>query len=707
MSIGSNRRIAVATKLFAGFGAILLLIAAMGWFSITRMASIDAEADKIFEEDLEAIVALTTIEKEALEVEELMSKGVLAALMAQEIEITNPAHSAELEAQADHFLDEANVEAADVTSRIEELLASRLLTGELAATLEEVEHNWELFLLELEEVNADEDAGLRFAAGEAVLSGEGEEAFAEMIVEIDEIDHALELQARHSAEQADSTYRSARTVMLILIAVSLAVGAGVAFYLGRSISNGASSVANGLQSISAGDLTAAVSITSNDELGDMSSAYNDMQEYLREMARAAESIAEGDLTVEVRPKSESDALGNAFAGMIAKLHEAMSRSRNTAEGLATAKDQLASTAEESAKATQEVASSSQQVADGTGQQAASAQEVNESVQQLSHAVEEVADIGENRVGKAALTMAEGAEIAAEGAREAAQTAETGAGMVEKTVESIGRIKGTVDAASVEIGQLGERSAEIGKIVAVIEDIAAQTNLLALNAAIEAARAGEQGRGFAVVADEVRQLAERVASATKEIATLIEGVQQGVEGSVKAMEEGTTEMDAGAQVAAEAGESLSRILAAAGEVSRQVEEIATSSQDVRTASEEMSTQLNDARGVVEKVRDAMGGIAAVAEQNSAATEEMSASAEQMSAQVEQVTAATHSLGEMADELRTQVAAFKLERGNEARGEPVELRPPRSRSRIPPQPDGACRGPRTGRAERGIRQAHDTS
>ncbi len=244
---------------------------------------------------------------------------------------------------------------------------------------------------------------------------------------------------------------------------------------------------------------------------------------------------------------------------------------------------------------------------------------------------------------------------------------------QKTVEGIGRIKTSVDAASVEIGQLGERSAEIGKIVAMIEDIAAQTNLPALNAAIEAARAGEQGRGFAVVADEVHQLAERVASATKEIATLIEGVQQGVEGSVKAMEEGTTEMDAGAEVAAEAGESLSQILAAAGDVNNQVEEIDSSSQDVRSASEEMSTQLNDARGVVEKVGEAMGGIAAVAEQNSAATEEMSSSAEEMSAQVEEVTAATHSLGEMADELREQVAAFNLERSEGARTEPVELHP----------------------------------
>ena len=338
MSIGTNMRIPVSAKLFAGFGVILLMVAAMGWLSIARMGSIDQEAARIFEEDLEAIVALTTIEEEALQVEEFMSKGVLAALMAKEIEISNPAHSAELEAEADHLLDEANVEAEDVTSRIEALLASGLLTGELATILEEVEHNWGLFLLELEEVNADEDAGLQFAAGEAVLSGEGEIAFAALIEEIDEIDDALELQAQHSADAANSTYQSARSQMLIFIAVAIAVGAAVALYLAylaRSISNGANAIASGLKSISTGDLTAEVSITSNDELGDMATSFHDMSEYLREMSEAAEAIADGDLTVKVQPQSERDALGNAFVAMVKRLHESMSLVRGTAEALAT------------------------------------------------------------------------------------------------------------------------------------------------------------------------------------------------------------------------------------------------------------------------------------------------------------------------------------------------------------------------------------
>ena len=685
-SVGRDMRLPIGAKLFAGFGIVLLLMTVMGVVSISRMASLDQAADRIYEEDLEAIVAITKIEEEALQVQELMTKGVLAALMAQEIAVTDPDHAAELELVAEGMLDGALTEADDVTLRLEELMASGLLHGELLAIAEEAQHNWGIFLEELAEVEEDEHNGLQFAAGEAVLAGEGEVAFAEMIIEIDELNEALEHEAALSAADADSTYRSARTLMLVLLGVALTIGGGVAFYLARTISSGMAMISGGLQRIAVGELDEQVSITSNDELGDMSKAYNEMQAYLAATAEVANGIAGGDLTVAVRPKSDRDVLGKAFATMLVKLREVIGSVMQTAGGLTSAKDRLANTAEQAAQATQEIAKTIGQVAEGTSQQAIGVQEINSSVTQLGEAItliaqgaqEQAESVGRanalgNDVASQAEQMATGANAAADGVRSVAQSAESGATTVQNTIDGMERIQRTVDDASREIAMLGERSAEIGKIVGVIEDIAAQTNLLALNAAIEAARAGEQGRGFAVVADEVRKLAERVSNATKEIADLIGGVQQGVDGSIKAMDEGTTEMQAGNKAAAEAGQALQQILASVSAVTEQIEGLTGGSQELKAVGQEMAGLLADISDGVEQnsaaaeqmqatadtVTQALSGIASVAEENSAATEQVSASSEQMSAQVSEVATATDALGTLSEELLQQVSQFKIE------------------------------------------------
>ena len=140
---------------------------------------------------------------------------------------------------------------------------------------------------------------------------------------------------------------------------------------------------------------------------------------------------------------------------------------------------------------------------------------------------------------------------------AAEAAANGLAAVDKTADGMARIKSAVEASAVKVTELGAKGDQIGAIVETIDDIADQTNLLALNAAIEAARAGEQGKGFAVVADEVRKLAERSGRATKEIAALIAEVQQGTEEAVKAMTVGAAEVEAGAQLAVDSKTALDR------------------------------------------------------------------------------------------------------------------------------------------------------
>lgn len=490
---------------------------------------------------------------------------------------------------------------------------------------------------------------------------------------------------------------SLRNTILGVGVVATVILGVAAFLLARTFSAPVTRVRDALVAVSSGDLSEEVVIDAQDEIGDMARAYSNMQGYLREaasaadriavgnldiavtpkseddtlgnafvgmqdylndMVRSATQIAEGDLTVEVTARSDRDALSNAFIAMIDNLRSVLGETQQAADALNGAKEQLASIAEQASTATQEVAGTIGQVAEGTSDQAVRVQEVNEAVEQLNRSATELNRQAREQVATAAEQVASGATNASDESQNASQRAERGVEMVEQTVSGIERIKSTMDVAAQEIAVLGERSQEIGKIVAVIEDIAAQTNLLALNAAIEAARAGEQGRGFAVVADEVRQLAERVASATKEIAGLINGVQEGVESSVRVMEESAREMDEGTQAAGGASEALGEILEAVGHVGDRIEEMSRAANELQHSSEAMVNVIGDVNGVATSAADSVTGIASVAEENSAATEQVSAAAEEMSAQVEEVTASTHLLGDVADDLQRQLSVFTL-------------------------------------------------
>jgi methyl-accepting chemotaxis protein len=270
-------------------------------------------------------------------------------------------------------------------------------------------------------------------------------------------------------------------------------------------------------------------------------------------------------------------------------------------------------------------------------------------------------------------------------REASKTAQDGVATVETTIQGMQAIKAKVGVSALKVREMGQRSDQIGAIVETIDDIASQTNLLALNAAIEAARAGEAGKGFAVVADEVRKLAERASGATKEIGGLIREIQRSVSEAVAAMEDGAREVERGVSQANEAGSSLAGILDASENVSLQVQKIASAAGDMNDLAKELTGVTSDVSAIVEEntaateemsagsaeVTTAIESIASFSEENFASVEEVSAAAEEMSAQVEEVTASAQSLAELSRRLAALVERFQIgeEKARPARLEPV--------------------------------------
>ncbi len=301
---------------------------------------------------------------------------------------------------------------------------------------------------------------------------------------------------------------------------------------------------------------------------------------------------EGDLTkrVEVKSKDEVGELATWFNTFVQKVHDIIF--------------EVAGATREVASAATQIAASSEEMAQGMTQQTETTTQVSSAVEEMSSTVVEVARKSSDAAGTA---------------DDAGKQANEGGQVVEQTVNGMKSIADVVNHSAAAINELGKRGEQIGQIIGVINDIADQTNLLALNAAIEAARAGEQGRGFAVVADEVRKLAERTTTATEEVAESIKAIQTETSGAVERMSAGTETVGEGVKLAEQAGESLKSIVEGSNKVATMIQAIAAASEQQSAASEQIARNVESINAVTKQSSEGASQAAAAASQLSAKAE----------------------------------------------------------------------------------------
>ena len=352
---------------------------------------------------------------------------------------------------------------------------------------------------------------------------------------------------------------------------------------------------------------------------------------LKRLQDAADLLGSGDLTPQIQTDSSDEVgkISNSFKNMTEGLRNLVSQNTTMASDVSSASQQIASSIEQMNAAAQQVSSTIQQIARGSQSQAQQLEETNKVVEKVTDAIKMLSSRTQSTVE---ISIAVG------------EIAETGGKAAANAGERMSRISSVADESVEKIRALAERSSQITSVLDVIRKIADQTNLLALNAAIEAARAGEAGRGFAVVADEVRRLAESSAKAAEGIASLINQIQEDAQLTVKSIEESSKEISAGKDIIANALQALQDIAKKVQDVVTQVKDVSSSTQAQVHEMEQLSKLASD--------------IASVAEENASASEEVSSATEEQTAGMEEITSAVQNLAKLSEELLEVVGKFKL-------------------------------------------------
>jgi methyl-accepting chemotaxis protein len=549
-------KLSLTMKLGLGFGALLLIIVAIGFVaynSVGRLADISHGVDQVMvKKDLSSQIE-AAIEKQ--------TSGVRGFLLAGKEDLLK--HDEEGKRQYADSMDK---------------LSSLVIYDEGKKLQAEIRRNYQDF-----RAAADREIEMRRAGKtkEATALAFGSQMSATRTQLRGDVAAMTAFQDKLKDEilKEQSAVESRVRLFVILLAVAgVGIGSGIAVLITRSITSTMSGMVDLIQEIAANNLAVEdVEITSEDETGRAGAALNRMKNNLRGIIQS-----------------------------------------------------IASTAEHVASASEEISSSATQ-------QAQSAETQKDQTVQVATAMQEMSST--------VISVSDSCNKAAEAARQASETARLGGSIVEGTLAKMRVIAESVGGTAKKMEELGKSSDQIGRIIGVIDDIADQTNLLALNAAIEAARAGEQGRGFAVVADEVRKLAERTTTATKEIAQMIKNIQDETRVAVTAMESGTQQVEEGVTSTAKAGDSLRAIIQMSEQVGGMITEIATAANEQSSTTEQVNGNIDQIAKLVKE--SAIGA--------------------------QQAATACQDLSGLALDLQTMVGKFKIEDGMHAGKMKIEREP----------------------------------
>ncbi len=366
----------------------------------------------------------------------------------------------------------------------------------------------------------------------------------------------------HQSEAFASINALSNQILIIAIIIGLVV-AIIAFMFSRIISSPLKRLTGVASSMAIGDLSAEIEVKSNDEIGELANSFSILKDSISEKAKQAEEIASGNLVVEVTPLSENDTMGIAFSSMIVNLREQIEKITEGVNVLSSSSS--------------EIMAMVSQLASGSAETATSVSETTSTVEEVKQTVE--------------LSNQKANEVS-ESAQKTSLISQDGKVSVHETIEGMNKIKEQMESIASIVIQLSEKSNIIGEIAATVNDLSEQSNLLAVNASIEAAKAGEQGKGFTVVAQEIKNLAERSKESTVQIRSILTDIQKGISNAVMATEQGKKVIDDGLELSSTASEVITTLAAGVEEASQASIQISASSQQQLIGIEQITSAMEN-------------------------------------------------------------------------------------------------------------------